>query len=389
MFAVGHVQHDPAGHQDVPPATDVFSFSANGALHGDLLGPGHPKRHRQLDRLRRRKLRRRLHRRLLHAVTAPRCKNIAEISTSTGKVVNCLRHSASKTSRPCELRQPHPGRRRLHHDQRQHADPYMTSLNPVTGKDDKFLHLNIKGNYQFPGVLPNVHQGLQPVAQPQRHARPGHGRLHQRRRPGQAADLHAEPRPDARDRDRLDLAASSMAATATFPGATRTSATPPSRSTSGRRPGHRTTRRSTSPTPATTLEPHRPARPGPGSATRPRPAGQPRNPCCTCGSTTPAATRSTRSRPTSTRSTSPGTSGGRRTRRAATARERADIPAAGFEGLGPATGKLNFNPTRDRGLGADDMLLTTAGLWIASDNFENSNKCAGVAHLAGICFLPY
>ncbi len=65
------------------------------------------------------------------------------------------------------------------------------------------------------------------------------------------------------------------------------------------------------------------------------------------------------------------------------------IPAPGFEGLGPVNGNLKFNPTRDRGLGADDMLLTTSGLWIASDNFEGSNRCAGVAHLAGICFLPY
>ncbi len=65
------------------------------------------------------------------------------------------------------------------------------------------------------------------------------------------------------------------------------------------------------------------------------------------------------------------------------------ISAPGFEGLSPKTGALTFNPTRARGLGADDMLLTTAGLWIASDNFDDSNMCGGVDNLAGICLLPY
>jgi hypothetical protein len=52
--------------------------------------------------------------------------------------------------------------------------------------------------------------------------------------------------------------------------------------------------------------------------------------------------------------------------------------------------------TRSRGKGADDMLATTAGLWIASDNglvvgpkFEYSQTCDGVSSHAGICFLPY
>jgi len=64
------------------------------------------------------------------------------------------------------------------------------------------------------------------------------------------------------------------------------------------------------------------------------------------------------------------------------------IPAPGMEGLSPTTGLLTFNPTRSRGLGADDMLLTSAGLWIASDNFDGADKCGGVSGHAGICFLP-
>ena len=45
--------------------------------------------------------------------------------------------------------------------------------------------------------------------------------------------------------------------------------------------------------------------------------------------------------------------------------------------------------SRARGLGADDMLLTGAGLWIASDNLQGSATCGGVSGHAGICFLPY
>ena len=65
------------------------------------------------------------------------------------------------------------------------------------------------------------------------------------------------------------------------------------------------------------------------------------------------------------------------------------IAAPGMEGLDPATGNLTFNPTRDRGLGADDMLLTSGGLWIASDNSDGSSSCGGAYGYAGICFLPY
>jgi hypothetical protein len=35
------------------------------------------------------------------------------------------------------------------------------------------------------------------------------------------------------------------------------------------------------------------------------------------------------------------------------------------------------------------MLITSAGLWIASDNLQGSNTCGGVSGLAHICFLPY
>ena len=35
------------------------------------------------------------------------------------------------------------------------------------------------------------------------------------------------------------------------------------------------------------------------------------------------------------------------------------------------------------------MLVTSAGLWIASDNLDGSDTCGGVSGHAGICLLPY
>jgi hypothetical protein len=72
------------------------------------------------------------------------------------------------------------------------------------------------------------------------------------------------------------------------------------------------------------------------------------------------------------------------------------VPARGMGAFRPGTGKLLLNAartagryTRARGHGADDMLLTSSGLWVASDDFEGSNTCGGVPGHAGICFLPY
>jgi hypothetical protein len=64
------------------------------------------------------------------------------------------------------------------------------------------------------------------------------------------------------------------------------------------------------------------------------------------------------------------------------------VAAPGFVGLSPTAGAVVDNPTMSRGLGATDMLLTSAGLWIASDNTDGSQVCAGVSGHAGLCFLP-
>jgi hypothetical protein len=70
------------------------------------------------------------------------------------------------------------------------------------------------------------------------------------------------------------------------------------------------------------------------------------------------------------------------------------IPAPGMGAFTPDGSLLTkVNGTagrysRARGFGADDMLRTSAGLWIASDNFDDSVTCDGVTGHAGICFLP-
>ena len=74
------------------------------------------------------------------------------------------------------------------------------------------------------------------------------------------------------------------------------------------------------------------------------------------------------------------------------------IPSPGMSAFtaGATGGQLFLNHagtagrySRGRGLGADDMVVTSAGLWIASDNFAGTDTCNKVKGLAGICFLPY
>jgi hypothetical protein len=65
------------------------------------------------------------------------------------------------------------------------------------------------------------------------------------------------------------------------------------------------------------------------------------------------------------------------------------INASGMVGLSPSSGSVVWNPSRARGHGADDMVITGAGLWVASDNQSNANQCGNFPNHAGICFLPY
>jgi hypothetical protein len=68
-------------------------------------------------------------------------------------------------------------------------------------------------------------------------------------------------------------------------------------------------------------------------------------------------------------------------------------PDPGLQGLNPSTGTVEApggTPTYSSSkANADDMVVTSAGLWIASSNRFDSNVCDGVHGHAGICFLPY
>jgi hypothetical protein len=69
------------------------------------------------------------------------------------------------------------------------------------------------------------------------------------------------------------------------------------------------------------------------------------------------------------------------------------VPDPGLQGLNPSNGTVEtsggtpqYSMSRAN---ADDMLITSAGLWIASTNRFGSNVCDRVGGHAGICFLPY
>jgi hypothetical protein len=64
----------------------------------------------------------------------------------------------------------------------------------------------------------------------------------------------------------------------------------------------------------------------------------------------------------------------------------------GLGDINPTTGQAtSWNPTRSLGVGGDDLTLTSAGLWVASDNFSTGAEqyCGHQTNHGGICFLPY
>jgi hypothetical protein len=71
------------------------------------------------------------------------------------------------------------------------------------------------------------------------------------------------------------------------------------------------------------------------------------------------------------------------------------IPAPGLGGFTHSGSLLTTSGgstglySRGRGLGADQIYRTSAGIWIASDNEGGTDTCGGVSGLAGLCLLPY
>jgi hypothetical protein len=68
------------------------------------------------------------------------------------------------------------------------------------------------------------------------------------------------------------------------------------------------------------------------------------------------------------------------------------VSRPGIASLTPTTGQATaWNPTRSLGYGTAQLLITTAGLWVASDDYSDglAQKCGGLTNHGGICFFPY
>jgi hypothetical protein len=306
-------------------------------------------------------------------------KNIAAVSTSTGAVISTFGHSANGQVETLLYYNGHLLTGGYYTSiNNGTADSYMTSLNPSTGKDDGFIHLSISGNYQFPGVDSNPTRVYN-----QQLSNSGTLDLVE----GDFTSVGGQPRQQM---FMLDLSGTTAAVTGwtspelntncnfNEPFYAQAGAWSPDDSTiyvatTGYKPAG-------SPAGAT-------PRTGPCDAAIAYPSTQTSvthkwinyTGCDSLYST--AADASTAyfggherwsMNPNDCDAQGPGA-----------------ISAPGMEGLDPGTGALTFNPTRARGLGADDMLVTSAGLWIGSDNENNSVECGGVASHAGICLLPY
>ena len=319
------------------------------------------------------------------SVNGTAVKNIAEIDTATGNVIAGFRSNASGAVQTMVVAGNHllvGGRfTSINGDS---SDPYMASLNPATGRSDGFLHLNISGNYQYPGVSPNAthvynqqlsHSGSLDLVE------------------GDFTSVGGQARQQA-----FILDVSGTTATVTGwnapefttncatvePFYVRAGAWSPDDSTvyfgtTGFHPNSQPIGNYpwTGPCDAALAFP---ATPTAVSALWTNYTG--------CDSLYAAAADSKSAyfagherwsmNPDGCDSEGPGA-----------------YPASGIEGLDPANGALYLNAagtagyySRDRGLGADDMLATSAGLWIASDNLSKSQYCGGVS-TSGICFLPY
>jgi len=83
------------------------------------------------------------------SVSGTAVSNIAEISTSSGNVISTFGHSANNQVWTMVYAKGHLLTGGDFHFVNGSKNPFMASLSPVTGKDDGFVHLNISGDYQY------------------------------------------------------------------------------------------------------------------------------------------------------------------------------------------------------------------------------------------------
>ena len=249
-------------------------------------------------------------------------KNIAAVSTSTGAVISTFGHSTNGQVETLQYYNGHLLTGGYYTSINNNtSDPYMTSLNPSTGKDDGFVQLNISGNYQFPGVGSNPTRVYN-----QQLSNSGTLDLVE----GDFTSVGGQARQQM---FMLDLSG----ATATVTGWT----SPELNTNCNYNEPFYAQAAAWSPDDSTiyvATTGYKPAGspagrpPGPGRATRPSPTRPPRPASPTRGSTTPAATRFTPPPLTPAPRTSAGTNGGRKTRTAVTGRARAPLSHPAWKG---------------------------------------------------------
>jgi hypothetical protein len=319
------------------------------------------------------------------SVNGTAVKNIAEITTTgtTGSVITGFKSNSSGTVQTLAAAGSHllvgGNFTSINGDS---TDPYMVSLNPTTGRSDGFVHLNISGNYQYPGVSSNPtrvynqqlsHNGTLDLVE------------------GDFTSVGGQSRQQA-----FILSVTGTSATVTGwnapefntncyvtePFYVRDGAWSPDDSTvyfgtTGFHPNDQSSPPWTGPCDVALAFPSTPTT---VSALWRNYTG--------CDSLYAAAADSKAAYFAGHERWSMNPDGCNNEGAGA-------YPAPGIEGLDPANGALYLNAagtagyySRDRGIGADDMLVTSAGLWIASDNLQQSQHCGGVS-TSGICFLPY
>lgn len=68
------------------------------------------------------------------------------------------------------------------------------------------------------------------------------------------------------------------------------------------------------------------------------------------------------------------------------------VSRPGIASISTSTGQAtSWNPTRSLGYGSAQLMVTSAGLWVASDTYSDgyAQKCGGFTNHGGICFFPY
>jgi hypothetical protein len=318
-------------------------------------------------------------------------RDIAEVSASSGRVVAAFGHDASARVETLATYGGHVlAGGYFTSINGSSADPYLASLNAVSGRDDRFLRLRISGHYSYPGVDPNAtrvynqqisHSGSLDLVEGDFTAAGGQRRqqifmLNLASRPAAAVTRWTSPEFDGSKGNIGVKGGYPYQCTGREPFYIRSAAWSPGDSTiytasTGYRPWN--------------LPKTLPLR-GLCDAAAAFPATQ------TsvlrkwvnydgCYSLYSAAADAGTAYFAGHELWSQSRDGYKKTL------DPHRIAAPGIEGLSPGTGRLTVNPTRSRGLGADDMLMTRAGLWIASDNYEGSQMCGGASHLAGLCLL--